>query len=99
MVFIKIINNKKFTLLSIFLFIYLTFNLLDGQRGLISYFEKKDKINELINENKVLTDNLNLIEKQNNLLTNDIDLDYLETLYRKKFMFGKKNEKVFIKQN
>ena len=71
--FIKIINNKRFTLLSIFLFLYVIFNLIDGERGLISYIEKK-----------------------NDLLTGNIDLDYLEILYREKFMVGKNNEKIFI---
>ena len=71
-------------------------NLIDGERGLISYFEKKNKINNLFEEKKILVEKLNLIEKKNNMLTNIIDLDYLETIYREKFMVGKKSEKVFV---
>ena len=94
--FLQIINRNKFTLISIFLFLYVGLNLFDGERGLISYFEKKDIIIELSEEKILLTGKLNLIEKKNNILTDVIDLDYLETLYRKKFMLGKTDEKVFV---
>ena len=96
MSFLKIINNKKITLISIFLFLYVILNFLDGERGLISYFEKKNIINNLLQEKKLLTNKLNLIEKKNSMLTDVIDLDYLETIYREKFMVGKKNEKIFV---
>ena len=71
-------------------------NFLDGERGLISYFEKKNIINNLLQDKKLLTNKLNLIEKKNSMLTDVIDLDYLETIYREKFMVGKKNEKIFV---
>ena len=94
--FLQIINRNKFTLISIFLFLYVGLNLFDGERGLISYFEKKNIIIKLSEEKISLTKKLNLIEKKNNMLTEVIDLDYLETLYRKKFMLGKTDEKVFV---
>ena len=94
--FLQIINRNKFTLISIFLFLYVGLNLFEGERGLISYFEKKNIIIKLSEEKILLTKKLNLIEKKNNLLTDVIDLDYLETLYRKKFMLGKTDEKVFV---
>tara|TARA_Y100000590_G_scaffold463962_1_gene632135 strand:- start:56 stop:349 length:294 start_codon:yes stop_codon:yes gene_type:complete len=97
MSFLQIIGRKKFTLISIFLFIYVILNLLDGQRGLISYFEKKIIINDLLKEKNALLQELNSLENKNNLLTNVIDTDYLETLYRKKFMVGKVNEKLYLK--
>ena len=96
MSFLQIINKKKITLISIFLFLYLILNLLDGERGLISYFEKKNIINNLSLEKKLLIKKISLIEKKNNMLTDIIDLDYLETVYREKFMVGKKSEKVFV---
>ena len=96
MSFLQIINKKKITLISIFLFLYLILNLLDGERGLISYFEKKNIINNLSEEKTQLAKKLILVEKKNELLTDFIDLDYLETLYREKFMVGKKEEKVFV---
>ena len=96
MVFLKIINEKKFTIISIFLFLYVMLNLIDGERGLISYFEKKNVITNLSEKENMLTKKLNFIEKKNNMLTDVIDLDFLETIYRQKFMVGKKEEKIFI---
>ena len=96
MKFIQIINYKKFTVISIFVFIYFIINVIDGERGLISYYEKQKIKETLIKEKKLLLTNLSKIEKQNILLTENIDIDYLETLYRIKFMVGKENEKVFI---
>ena len=93
--FVEIINKKKFTLISIFLFLYIILNFLDGERGLISYYEKQKVIDQLFQEKKFLVVQLDLIEKKNNLLTDIVDIDYLETLYRKKFMVGKSNEKIY----
>ena len=73
-------------------------NLLDGERGLLSYYEKQKVIKQFYQEKKSLKHQLNLIEKRNSLLTDIIDIDYLETLYRTKFMVGKKNEKIYLKQ-
>ena len=95
--FLEIINRKKFALISVFLFLYVILNLLDGERGLISYYEKQTLIKDLATEKKSLENQLSLIEKKNNLLTGTVDIDYLETLYREKFMVGKKGEKIFIK--
>ena len=95
--FLEIINRKKFALLSVFLFIYVMLNLLDGERGLISYYKKQILIKDLLVEKKSLENQLYLIEKKNDLLTGAVDIDYLETLYREKSMVGKKGEKIFIK--
>ena len=93
--FVQIINQKKFTLIAVFLFLYVLINLLDGQRGLISYYEKQ-KIKELlIEEKKTLSIQLAMVEKKNKLLTDKVDLDYLEMLYREKFMVGKSNEYIY----
>jgi len=97
MKFVQIINQKKFTLIIVFLFLYVLINLLDGQRGLISYYEKQ-KIKEKLNEEKnTLSIKLAVVEKKNMLLTDKLDLDYLETLYRQKFMVGKSNEYIYKK--
>ena len=95
MKFVEIINNKKFTLISIFLFLYVIFNLLDGERGLISYYEKQKMQEQLIEEKKTLSIKLAKVEKINTLLADKIDLDYLEMLYREKFMLGKPNEYIY----
>ena len=95
--FVEIINKKRFTIVSILLFLYVTLNLLDGERGLISYYEKQQIIEQLFQEKKLLTFQLDSTEKKNSLLTDNIDADYLEILYRKKFMVGRANEKIYTK--
>ena len=95
--FIEIIKHKKFTLISIFLFLYVVLNLFDGERGLISYFEKQKIKEKFLQEQKLLVLRINSIEKKNSLLTDIVDIDYLEILYRKKFMVGKPNEKIYVK--
>ena len=97
--FVEIINHKKFTLISIFLFLYVIFNLLEGERGIISYYEKQKIKEQLIQEKKSLIIQLNLFEKKINLLTNKIDVDFLEILYRTKFMVGKANEQIYVNIN
>jgi len=94
--FIKIIYDKKLTLISVFLFLYVSFNFFDGERGFISFYEKTQIKNELILEKNKLIKKLNLAKKKNDLLTENLDLDYLEILNRKKFGFGKVNEIIYI---
>ena len=93
--FVQIINQKKFTLITVFLFLYVLINLLDGQRGLISYYEKQKIKQQLIEEEKELSIKLAMVEKENKLLTDQVDLDYLEMIYREKFMVGKANEHIY----
>ena len=93
--FVQIINQKKFTLITVFLFLYVLLNLLDGERGLISYYEKQKIKEQFTEEKKALSIELAMIEKKNMLLTGKVDLDYLETLYRQKFMVGKSNEHIY----
>ena len=81
--------------MSVFLFLYVLINLLDGQRGLISYYEKQKIKEQLIEEEKELSIKLAMVEKKNKLLTDKVDLDYLEMLYREKFMVGKSNEHIY----
>ena len=96
--FIEIINRKKFTLISIFLCLYVILNLFDGERGLISYFEKQEIKKHLLQEKELLAIRVDKPEKKNSLLTDIIDIDYLEILYRTKFMLGKVKEKVFTSE-
>ena len=93
---VEILKKNYFLLISTFFFIYIAFNLLDGERGLFSYFEKKEIQNQLIQKKNNLTVKLNDVEKKILLLTENIDLDYLEILYREKFFYGKPNEKVYL---
>jgi cell division protein DivIC len=96
MEFIQKINSKKMLLISIFLFLYTLINLLDGERGLISYYHKKEIKKSLSIKKEILTSQLSTIEKKNNLLINQVDLDYLDILFRQKFMVGKSDEKIYL---
>ena len=69
---------------------------MSGERGLISYFEKKQILKELKNKELVLIDQIEDLDFKNSLLSDNLDLDYIETLIRERFLFGKKNEKIYI---
>ncbi len=96
--FVEILKKNYLLLISTFLFIYIIFNFLDGERGLFSYLEKKETYDQLIKKKNNLSKELDNIEKKIVLLTDSIDLDYLEILYREKFFYGKSNERVYLKQ-
>ena len=84
---------------SIFLILYFFFNLLSGQRGLISYFEKKQILKNLKNEQFLMTSQIEGLDFKNSLLSDNLDLDYIETLIRERFLFGKKDETIYIIKN
>ena len=90
------IKNNYFLLVSTFLILYFLFNLLSGQRGLISYFDKKQTLNNLKKEELLLIKKINDLDFKNLLLSDNLDLDYVEILIRERFLFGKKNEKIYI---
>ena len=96
---LKRIKNNYFLLISTFLILYFFFNLLSGERGLISYFEKKQTLNTLKKDELLLTKQINDLEFKNSLLSDNLDLDYIETLIRERFLFGKKNETIYIIKN
>ena len=96
---IKNIKKNYFILIFTILFLYFFFNLLDGERGLISYFEKKTILENLNNEKIMLANKINDLEIKNSLLTDNLDLDYIEILIREKFLFGKNNEKIYLIRN
>ena len=65
--------------------------MIGGERGLISYFDKKRIYEELEIRNKVLNSELKDLEHKISLVKNN-DLDYLDMLYREKFIYGTKDE-------
>ena len=93
------LKKNYFLLVSTFLILYFFFNLLSGQRGLISYFEKKQNLNDLKQEELSITKEIKDFDFKNSLLSDNLDLDYIETLIRERFLFGKKSEKIYIKKN
>ena len=90
------IKKNYFLIILTFLFLYFFFNLFDGERGLISYLEKKNIMINLDNEKEILIEKIEDLEHKNSLLTTQLDLDYIEILIREKFLFGKKNDKIYI---
>ena len=93
------LKKNYFLLLSTFLILYFFFNLLSGERGLISYFEKKQILNDLKQEESLIISQIEDLDFKNSLLSDNLDLDYVEILIREKFLFGKKNETIYIIKN
>ncbi len=93
------IKKNYFLLISTFLLLYFFFNLLDGERGLFSYLKKKEILKELQQTERDYINKINYLDFKNSLLTTNIDLDYIETLIRSKFLFGKKGETIYIIRN
>ena len=93
------IKKNYFILISTILFLYFFFNLLDGERGLISYFAKKSSLEELKSKKILIANKIENLEIKNSLLTNNLDLDYIEVLIRQKFLFVKDGEKIYLIKN
>ena len=92
----KIIKKNFFLSISTFLILYFLFNLLDGERGLLSYLKKKQLLINLQNKELLLSNKIKNLESKNSLLTDNLDLDFIEILIREKFLFGKKEETLYI---
>ena len=88
---IESLKKKKFILFNIFFTLYIGINLIGGERGLISYFDKKRIYEELKIKDKVLNSELKDLEHKISLVKNN-DFDYLDMLYREKFRYGTKDE-------
>ena len=93
------LKKNYFLLIITFLIIYFFFNLLEGNRGLISYFEIKEIYKKLEIDQKALSDKIVDLEQKKSLLTENIDLDFIEILIREKFLFGKEDETTYIIKN
>ena len=93
---LKSLKKNYFLLISTFFILYFFFNLLSGQRGLISYFEKKQILENLKAEEIRLINQIKDLSFKNSLLSDNLDLDYIETLIRERLLFGKKNETLYI---
>ena len=93
---LRLIKRNYFLLISVFLIFYFSFNLVSGERGLFSYIEKKELLSNLKKEELTLTSKIEDLDHKNSLLSTNLDLDYIETLIRERFLFGKKNETIYI---
>ena len=90
------LKKNYFIIISFFLILYFFTNLLSGDRGLFSYIEKKDQLSKLKKEEILLTKKIEDLNFKNSLLSDNLDLDYIEILIRERFLFGKKGEKIYI---
>ena len=95
----KLIKKNYFLLISFFLILYFFFNLLSGERGFFSYIEKKETMSNLKKEELSLTNKIEYFDHKNSLLSTNLDLDYVEMLIRERFLFGKKDETIYIIKN
>ena len=93
---LQLIKRNYFLLISVFLIFYFGFNLVSGERGLFSYIEKKELLSNLKKDELTLTSRLEDMDHKNLLLSTNLDLDYIETLIRERFLFGKKDETIYI---
>ena len=96
---LKRLKKNYLLLVSTFLILYFFFNLLSGQRGLISYFEKEQILNTLKKDESNLINQIKDLDFKNSLLSDNLDIDFIETLIRTKFLFGKKDETIYIIKN
>ena len=88
---IESLKKKKFILFNIFFTLYISINLIGGERGLISYFDKKKVYEQLMIKEKELINKLEDLEHKILLIKNN-DFDYLDILFREKFKYGTKEE-------
>ena len=96
---LKILKKNYFLLVSTFLVLYFFFNLMSGERGLVSYLKKKEIFNDLRIQEVNLLNKIEKLDIQNSLLSDNLDLDYVEILIRERFLFGTKEEKIYIIKN
>ena len=93
---LKNLKKNYFILVSTFFILYFFFNLMSGDRGLISYLEKQKILQNLNEKENELIEKIKELDLKNSLLSDNLDLDYIETLIRERFLFGKKNEIIYI---
>ncbi len=96
---LKNLKKNYILLVSSFLVLYFFFNMMSGERGLVSYLEKKDILKDLKNTEANLLSKIEELDFKNSLLSDNLDLDYVEILIRERFIFGKKNEIIYIIKN
>ena len=96
---IEKVKKNYFLIIGTFLFLYFFFNLLDGERGLLSLIKKENLLTKLKLDEKILKKEIQNLEFKNSLLTENFDKDYVETLLREKFIYSMNNEKIYILKN
>ena len=93
---INSISEKKFYFIILLIILYIVFNFLGGDRGLIEYFKKKTLLKEFQEKNLEIKKEINFLIRKNDFLSGNINKDYLDEIYRDYFVLGKKGEKIYI---
>ena len=93
---LRLIKRNYFLLISFFLIFYFGFNLVSGERGFFSYVNKKAILSDLKNKELYLIEKIEVMDHKNLLLSDNLDLDFIETLIRERFLFGKEDETIYI---
>ena len=93
---LRLIKRNYFLLISFFLIFYFGFNLVSGERGFFSYINKKAILSDLKNKELYLIKKIEAMDQKNLLLSDNLDLDFIETLIRERFLFGKEEETIYI---
>jgi cell division protein DivIC len=93
------LSKKKFLLINFFIFLYIAINFLDGNRGYFSYVQKKNTLIEKEIKVNQLRSSYEDLKNKNLLLSDNLNLDYLDQLYRDYFTLGKKGEKLYLLKN
>ena len=91
MKFFESLKKRKFILFNIFFTLYIGINLIGGERGLISYFDKKNTHQELLKKDKKLKIELADLDHKISLISKN-DPDYIDMLYRQKFNYVTEDE-------
>ena len=94
--FFLFFKNYKFIIINIFLIMYFIINFFDGNRGYFSFQNKKLEYQSLVEVEKNLKIKNQQLKEENEALTTKINLEFIDEMYRKKFLVGKKGEKLII---
>ena len=90
------LKKNIFFIIGLLLVMYFIVNLLNGERGLFSYVKKKHELNKLLLIQAEIQKKNNELEHKTSLLSDKIDLDFIEILIRDKFIFGKSGDKIYM---
>ena len=96
--FFDVIKKRKILFLNIFLFLYIIFNFLSGDRGLLGYLEKNKLEKHLTQTKTNLMSKIEILNNKNILLSENLNFDFVDILVRDNLKLGKKEE-IIIKIN
>ena len=83
-------------IINIILTVYFLVNALNGDKGYFSMKKKDKMLHDLTVSECVLLLKLDSLRLKNAMLSENLNLDYLDETYREIFVLGKKNEVLYI---